>query len=42
MYRYGTSSSGVPLGPTVPTAEPSETLWPFATEYEPRCVSVTE
>jgi hypothetical protein len=42
MYTYGTSSSGVPLGPTVPTASPSETLAPFFTAAEPRCVSVTE
>jgi hypothetical protein len=42
MYTYGTSSSGVPLGPTVPTASPSPTLAPFFTAVEPRCVSVTE
>jgi hypothetical protein len=42
MYTYGTSSSGVPLGPTVPTASPSATLAPFFTAAEPRCVSVTE
>lgn len=42
MYTYGTSSSGVPLGPTVPTVAPSPTLAPFETPTEPRCVSVTE
>ncbi len=42
MYRYGTLSSGVPLGPTVPTASPSPTVAPFDTPIEPRCVSVTE
>jgi hypothetical protein len=41
-YTYGASSSGVPLGPTVPTASPSATLAPFFTTAEPRCVSVTE
>src|SRR5581483_1197533 len=42
MYRYGTSSSGVPLGPTVPTPSPSPTLAPFETSIDPRWVSVTE
>jgi len=42
MYRYGASSSGVPLGPTVPTASPSPMLAPFFTALVPRCVSVTE
>ena len=42
MYTYGTSSSGVPLGPTVPTASPSTTCAPPETAIEPRCVSVTE
>src|SRR5579859_1028403 len=40
-WRYGWSSSGVPLGPTVPIASPSATVASFATEYEPRWVSVT-
>src|SRR5579884_3199622 len=40
-WMYGTSSSGVPLGPTVPTVAPSATAAPFATASVPRCVSVT-
>lgn len=39
---YGPASSGVPLGPTVPTTAPSSTLAPRATATEPRCVSVNE
>ena len=39
--RYGPATSGVPLGPTVPTTAPSETAAPFATAIEPRWVSVT-
>src|SRR5258707_15741363 len=41
-WRYGPSTSGVPLGPTVPTSVPSDTAAFFATAIEPRCVSVTE
>ena len=36
------STSGVPLGPTVPTAAPSATAALRATPIEPRCVSVTD
>ena len=39
---YGPSTSGVPLGPTVPTTAPSATAALRATAIEPRCVSVTE
>ena len=40
-WTYGWDSSGSPEGPTVPTASPSTTDEPSATENEPRCVSVT-
>ncbi len=38
---YGTSNSGVPLGPTAPTAAPSSTLACSATAIEPRWVRLT-
>ena len=38
---YGTSSSGVPLGPIVPTAADSSTVAPVRSASEPRCVSET-
>ncbi len=40
-WTYGDCTSGVPLGPIVPTTAPSATASPFATPVEPRCVSVT-
>src|SRR5439155_13834205 len=36
------SSSGTPLGPTVPTGSPSRTAAPRRTPNDPRCTSVTE
>src|SRR5579872_5555300 len=41
-WTYGTSKSGVPLGPTVPTTAPSATALLRATPIEPRWVSVTD
>ncbi len=41
-WTYGPSTSGVPLGPTVPIASCSATVAPLETAIEPRCVSVTE
>jgi hypothetical protein len=41
-WTYGWSNSGVPLGPTPPTDEPSEMTAPFNTPIEPRWTSVTE
>lgn len=38
---YGPSTSGVPLGPTVPTTSPSATVAPRETASAPRWVSVT-
>src|SRR5579871_1382989 len=40
-WTYGPATSGVPLGPTVPTTAPSATVAPFFTASEPRWVSVT-
>jgi hypothetical protein len=41
-WTYGSSNSGVPLGPIVPTTSPSRIAEPFFTEIEPRCVRMTE
>jgi hypothetical protein len=41
-WTYVPSTSGVPLGPIVPTTAPSATAASRATAIEPRCVSVTE
>jgi hypothetical protein len=40
-WTYGAATSGVPLGPTVPTSSPSATVAPLPIASEPRCVSVT-
>src|SRR5579862_6962635 len=40
-WTYGTSSSGVPLGPTEPMTSPSATVAFCATVIEPRCVRLT-
>jgi len=41
-WTYGWANSGMPLGPTPPTEEPSEITAPFSTPIEPRWTSVTE
>ena len=38
---YGSATSAPPLGPIVPTTDPSSTSAPFATRIEPRWSSVT-
>src|SRR5579871_996944 len=40
-WTYGPSTSGVPLGPAVPTRSPSSTAAFAGTAIEPRCVRVT-
>ena len=40
-WTYGTSNSGVPLGPIVPTGADSSTLAPVRSASEPRCVKET-
>ena len=42
MCTYGCASSGVPLGPTLPTVAPSRIPSPRRIENDPRWVSVTE
>jgi hypothetical protein len=41
-YTYGCSSSATPLGPIVPTDDPSSITAPLITAIEPRWTSVTE
>ncbi len=40
-WTYGPSTSASPVGPTVPTGEPSATVAPLPTEIEPRWTNVT-